>query len=567
MNQILNNTTQARSNKSVKGVILIVLACAIVCLSVLFSIMNIGNEKIINNVFIAGVEVSNMTKDEAIEAVNGAVDIYFDRNLSFSLDDKEYSDVSAKELGFVILNLEEAIEEAYNYGRDSNFILNNYTILFSNFINKEIELQYDLEEEQFSEFAQKIANDNESISLDDTYEISGEKIIVTKGQDGLKVDEELLENYVITAILNNVAEVEIPTLYTSSENIDFDALHDEVYVAPQNASFVSGEKFEVIIDKTGVDFDVELAKQKYEDLNELDSMTLELRIVEPEIKVADLDEQLFKDTLATYSTKYDTTEKNRVQNLQVASDRCNSTIIYPGNEFSFHETIGTRTIANGYASAHSFAGGRVVNTVGGGICQISSMLYNIVLMADLEVTERVAHGMYVDYVKPSLDATIAEGAIDFKFVNNRNYPIKIVSTLNNGTVTMSILGIKEEDDPIIELESVVLETLKYETEYQYDSNMLVGKSVELQEPEDGYLSEAYRIEKDENGNVISRTLISKDKYIPTNRIVKIGTKEPTPVVPEVPEVPEEPDVSEPEPDEPIRDLPPGWDSPESPYGG
>ena len=160
-----------------------------------------------------------------------------------------------------------------------------------------------------------------------------------------------------------------------------------------------------------------------------------------------------------------------------------------------------------------------------------------------------------------------EGAIDFKFVNNRNYPIKIVSTLNNGTVTMSILGIKEEDDPIIELESVVLETLKYETEYQYDSNMLVGKSVELQEPEDGYLSEAYRIEKDENGNVISRTLISKDKYIPTNRIVKIGTKEPTPVVPEVPEVPEEPDVSEPEPDEPIRDLPPGWDSPESPYGG
>lgn len=182
--------------------------------------------------------------------------------------------------------------------------------------------------------------------------------------------------------------------------------------------------------------------------------------------------------------------------------------------------------------------------------------------ADLEVVERKAHGMYVKYAEPSVDATISEGAIDFRFKNNRSYPIKIVSEMKDGTLTMSILGIKEKTDKIIEIESVTLETLPYTTIRENDSTMLKGTTKVVQEPVDGYISEAYRIEKDANGNIVSRTLISKDKYIPTNEIIKVGTK----VIEEKPPV-VEPDPQPPEEEkEPERELPPGWDSPESPYG-
>lgn len=561
MNQILYNTTNTTDKNKVVVFVLIVLVCIIVCVSTLFAAINLKNTKIFNNVFISGMNVSGKTVDEARTLLEEKIEKYENKAITLKLDESEYN-VNVNELGFDAVNVEKALEEAYNYGRSGTFIQNNYTILLSNFRNKEIELEYTLDDEVYDELVARITSANEKVSSDDSYEVSGDSIIVVKGQDGLKIDSDMLEKCIITAATTDSSVIDIPVSESTSGKLDFDKIYSEVHVLPQDASFTSGESFEVIVDKTGVDFDIDSAKEEYNNLKAGETMKIALRVVEPKVKVADLDEQLFKDVLATYSTTYDTTEKNRVKNLQTASDRCNGTIVYPGKEFSFHKTIGTRTVANGYAPAHSFVGGRVVNTVGGGICQVSSTLYNIVLHADLEVVERKAHGMYVKYAEPSVDATISEGAIDFRFKNNRSYPIKIVSEMKDGTLTMSILGIKEKTDKIIEIESVTLETLPYTTIRENDSTMLKGTTKVVQEPVDGYISEAYRIEKDANGNIVSRTLISKDKYIPTNEIIKVGTK----VIEEKPPV-VEPDPQPPEEEkEPERELPPGWDSPESPYG-
>ncbi len=563
MNQILYNTTNTTDKNKVVVFVLIVLVCIIVCISTLFAAINLKNTKIFNNVFISGVNVSGKTVDEARSLLEEEIDKHKDKEITLKLDESEYS-VNVSELGFDAVNVEKALEEAYNYGRSGTFIQNNYTILLSNFRNKEVELEYSLDDEVYDELVARITSANEKVSSDDSYEISGDSIIVVKGQDGLKIDSDMLEKCIVIAATTDSNVIDIPVSESTSGKLDLDKIYGEVHVLPQDASFTSGENFEVIIDKTGVDFDIDSAKEEYKNLKAGETMKIALRVVEPKVKVADLDKQLFKDVLATYSTTYDVTEKNRVKNLQTASDRCNGTIVYPGEEFSFHKTIGTRTIANGYASAHSFAGGKVVNTVGGGICQVSSTLYNIVLHADLEVVERKAHGMYVKYAEPSVDATISEGAIDFRFKNNRSYPIMIVSEMKDGTLTMSILGIKEKTDKIIEIESVTLETLPYTTIRENDSTMLKGTTKVVQEPVDGYISEAYRIEKDANGNIVSRTLISKDKYIPTNEIIKVGTK----VIEEKPPVSEPDPIPEPTEDEkePERELPPGWDSPESPYG-
>ena len=270
-----------------------------------------------------------------------------------------------------------------------------------------------------------------------------------------------------------------------------------------------------------------------------------------------------------FKTTYDQSYTARVTNLQVAAKNVNGTILYPGDEFSYNKVVGERTAARGFKKAHIFSGGKVVDGLGGGICQVSSTIYNAVLLANLEITSRTAHMMHTGYVKPSLDATVVYGSIDFKFKNNRETPIKIESTVKNGNVVVKVYGIKTEKDPKVELESVIIKTIPYTTVTNYDNTMLEGTSKVTQSPMNGYVSEAYKILKDAQGNLISRTLISKDTYKETSKIVVVGTKkvEKPPVVENPQPVPEQPvtpqNPTNPSENEP--DLPTGWDTPENPY--
>ncbi len=562
MNQILYNTSRRRNKWLV--ILLIALIVTIVFLSTIFAFSNKSNDKILKNVFVSGVDVGEVTKDEAQALIKNKINEYSRQEITLVLDRQEYR-VSAGELGFEAGNLQEAVEEAYNYGRAESFLKNNYTIMFSNFSNKNINLVYSLNDEMYEEYISRIMAVNDSLVMDDSYVVSGDKLIITKGQDGLKIDKASLESYVVTAVTNGISEVEIPIIESSAEKIDFAKIYDDIVVEPKDAEIVAGENFEIVSEVVGFGFDLEKAKADYEACEDSGDIEILLETIAPAVTVADLikseeiQNQLFANTISTFTTPYDVKDTNRVKNLTTAAERCNGTIVYPGEEFSFHKTIGTRTVANGYAVANSYAGGKVVTSVGGGICQISSNLYNVVLKANLEIVERKNHGMIVVYAEPGLDATIAEGSIDFRFKNTRKYPIKIVASVSNGNATVSIMGIKEKDEPTVELKSVILETIKYSTIRQNDSSMMQGTTKQVQKPSDGYVAEAYKVLKDANGNVISEELLHKDRYTPINEIIKVGTKVNTP-----PPVVEEP-VTPVEPEEPDRDLPPGWDSPESPY--
>ena len=150
-----------------------------------------------------------------------------------------------------------------------------------------------------------------------------------------------------------------------------------------------------------------------------------------------------KRLLCTKSTEYDTT-KVRHTNLELASSRINGVTLEPGETFSFSDTIGTRTIANGYVSAASIASGKMTTSVGGGICQVSSTLYWGIMESvpdEIEIVERHSHSAAVSYVPKNMDATIAEGTLDFKFKNVGDKTLQIVSTCEDGTVTTSVYEI------------------------------------------------------------------------------------------------------------------------------
>ena len=256
---------------------------------------------------------------------------------------------------------------------------------------------------------------------------------------------------------------------------------------------------------------------------EKEEYEIPLKITKPKVKTEDLGDKIFKQTLSKYTTIYDAGNKSRANNIALACKTINGTIILPGETFSYNKVLGNTTKEKGYQLGGAYVGGKVVKAYGGGICQVSTTLYNSVLYANLEIVERYNHSYAVSYVPAGRDATVSYGGKDFKFKNNRKYPIKIVANAKNGVVNISLKGIKEDKEYDIEISSSVLSTTPFETTYQDNNTLAEGKQKIIQKGHNGYKSKAYKIVK-YNGKVISKTLLSSDTYKPMNRIIEKGTK-------------------------------------------
>ena len=191
----------------------------------------------------------------------------------------------------------------------------------------------------------------------------------------------------------------------------------------------------------------------------------------------------------------------------------------PGEEFSYNKVVGQRTQAKGYKSAPVYVGGKVVNDIGGGICQVSSTLYNTALRANLEIIKRSNHRFATGYVPLSTDATVSWGGPEFIFKNSRKYPIKIVSTVTGGKIKVDIYGCKEEVEYDVTIQSVTLQTISMKTEYRTNTSLPAGTTRTVQKGHPGYKSKAYRILK-LNGKVISKQLLSTDTYAQLPTIIE-----------------------------------------------
>jgi len=225
----------------------------------------------------------------------------------------------------------------------------------------------------------------------------------------------------------------------------------------------------------------------------------------------------------------------------------------PGEIFSYNKIVGERTIAKGYKEAAVYSGGKVVDGIGGGICQLSSTLYNAVIYANLEITARSNHRFLTSYVTAGRDATVSWGTIDFCFKNTRSYPIKVVSSVKNGVVTTEIYGIKEEKEYEVVIESTVTEVIPYNINYIKDASMSQGEEEIKQYGANGAKSVTYKIVK-QNGIIVSRTLLSSDTYSALERIVKTGSKKEQEVNAEAEEKRESMNELNPELLETIREL-------------
>lgn len=521
-----NNINEEVKKIDKKIIFIIVATCIVVFLlvfSVIFALLNINNNKILNNISIMGIDVGNMTIEEAKESINEIIETKKLEELTLKKDDFETSlDLTGINFNF---DIDSTINEAYSIGRDGNIIKNNYSILFTSLFGRKIECKFEYNENILNKKIDDISVKLPNAVVENSYYIEKEELIIVRGKEGLSIKKEELKNSIISQ-MQNIAQkynvIIIPTENVKPGEINLEEIRNEIYKEPKDA-YISKNPTIVHTHENGVDFKVSMEEANKIISEDKEEYKIPLKITVPEKTIEDLGEEAFPDKLATFTTRYDPSNKNRANNVSISADKIDGTIIMPGEIFSYNKTVGERTIAAGYKEAGAYAGGKVVQDVGGGICQTSSTLYNTVLLANLEIVDRSNHQFLTSYVEAGKDATVTWGGIDFKFKNSREYPIKIEASAKNGVCEMSIYGIKEETEYDVEIESKVLSYLPYTTKYEEDSTLEKGKEIVEQSGYEGCTSETYRILR-KNGKIISKTLLSKDTYDPMTRIIKKGTK-------------------------------------------
>lgn len=225
--------------------------------------------------------------------------------------------------------------------------------------------------------------------------------------------------------------------------------------------------------------------------------------------------------LATFATWYNVNEVDRSHNLRLAANTINSSAIPPGEVFSFNQIVGERTYANGYRDALIINNGIFEPGLGGGICQVSSTIYNAVLLAGLEIAERHNHALAVSYVPLGHDATVAYGLQDFKFRNNTNYPIYVRAVAESGGLTVNIYGHLKYKKKI-SVTNIVDRVIEFEEIIEVKDDMEPGTEKIEQKGVTGYVARSFRHFYDNTDQVIKTELLATDYYRPANKIIFKG---------------------------------------------
>lgn len=514
---------------------IIIITCAaiflVICITFgIITCVNKLNSNVYKNVYLFNENFSGKSSEEVIQTItNISNDLNSSEKIDIYQDGENIYTIKAEDIDFKF-DVDKTVQSIMEYGRNSNLFVNNFKILKAKFSKVEIEPSYLYDEEKLDNVLKNIDLSIKDRFVDDSYSLDEKdaKLVIVNGKTGNSINYDEEKNNVIKTFENgdkNIYDLNIKR--KSPQKLDADKVYSEVKREAKDAYIdksVSPQKY--VAEVVGFDFDVNKLKELLElPENKEEGKIIEFGVnkIEPKVKLVDISADLCKDKLAGYTTYFPAGSYARSNNLKIALSYMNGVVVLPGETYSYNNNIGDTTASKGYQAAATFKGGTTVNEMGGGICQTVSTLYNTVLMANLEIVERHQHGLPVGYVPPSRDATVYSPVLDFKFKNNRETPIKIVTSFSySGSLNVSIYGTKQDNDPEVILSQTTTGTIPYTTRYEYDNSLPYGRQVVTTAGVNGYTSESY-ITKKLNGQVISSGLLSRDKYNAQQQVIKVGT--------------------------------------------
>lgn len=396
--------------KKYKIVGLVVIICVLGVSINYFNKKYIYTNVIAKNIFIEGIDVSNLTKEEAINYVNENV-ILGELQLNYN---GETNVISPDEIDLKY-NTSEVVEKAYNYTKTDSYFENVKRFFNLNKNSKNLEIKSLYNENKLSE---KIQNISDSINVD----MKNAKVYISDS--------------------GNIST----SSATIGKELDIASTKESIYDALKNKDFKS--------------------------------IDLKVNIKDPKISTEAV--KSVNTLLAEFSTKFSTNNSNRVTNVVLSAKATSDVLLMPGEEFSYNNLTGKRTASNGYKDAPVIINGKLEQDVGGGVCQVSSTLFNSVLYSGLDVTSRRNHSLKSSYVSIGRDAMVSDGGSDFRFKNPYSHPVYIKNTVSNGVITSKIYGnISDKKNISIKVEPYTTEGLdaaKTYIEYK-DSN---GKVIRTQ---------------------------------------------------------------------------------------
>lgn len=526
------------------GVSLLVI---VVCIALFFgSAADPNDGRILNNVYLADINVGGMTKSEAISALKDTAGrSYTGQDMVIDLSGTELR-LTPKDTG-IKLDAKAAVNAAYEYGRGGTQAEKEQALLLSESQPYYIGLlpYLQLNTDYILDTLTAYAADSGSTLTQPTYglegrepELSADKfnentptqtLVIRLGTPGIGFDvndvyEQVLDAYSLRLFLVTVENVES---VQDPETVDLQKIYDEFYIEPKDAS-VNLQTFETIPGSYGYGFDLEAARKLLAEAKFGEEVRIPMEYIAPDVLDGD---SFYKDVLGTHQTRH-TTNENRNTNLRLACQAIDGTVIEPGATFSFNQTVGQRTSGKGYKAAPSDSSVAGDTTLGGGISQVSSTLYYAALLADLDITSRRANAFAPNFIDFGLDAAVSWDLYDFSFRNNLGYPIMIGAEVSGGYVRIKILGTEERShyvmldytitrttDPITEKQE-----FKYKNEEGYKDGDVVQEGIT------GYTVKTYKLKYDSATNAqISKDYIATTEYACVNKVVaKVLPEETTP---------------------------------------
>lgn len=493
-----------KPKKSHKGLII-----TLVVVSVLLAAIAVGlilwadsvtaSDTNLPGIYVGSTNVGGLTEKETLEllkgqqwdkSVSGTMTVQLPAEQSFRID---YIRSGA------VLTAESAAAAAYRYGHGSNKFDNLKTYISSLMTPVDItEGDKSLNRDYIMALVTRALERFDKHIGDGSYTVdeAASEMVYIKGAGQIKLNAEDVYAKAVEGLkaLESSVSYALPAQDVTAP--DFNALHTELMREPHDA-YYDKETGEIVPDVKGFAFDVSEAESLWNAAGLLEEVRIPVKIDMPEMTAEQLVASLFRDKLGSQTTLYTYSSDARINNIKLCAAKLNGLVLNPGEEFSFNGTIGQRTTEAGFKAAAAYNDGQVVQEVGGGICQVSSTIYCAAMLAQMTTVERTCHMFVVTYLPYGLDATVSWPGPDYKFRNDRDYPVKIVAYCNDAdkSITIEIWG-TDVDGSYVELTSGY--------GYRYDSTY---PDVVI-----GYSAVSYRNIYDKDGNLIDRVFEASSSY-------------------------------------------------------
>lgn len=409
--------------------------------------------KIYKNIYIENIDVSGLTKNEAIKKINDLV--YTNNIINLNCKDKIYT-LNLNDINFKY-EIEKATSNAYELSRKDNLLKNIKTkinLYLGNKINFELETKY--EKEKLHLYINNLARSINIQPLNADIKINENEFIVSNEKNGINLNEKKLFEIINERLINKQYEdIEIPINKISAE-------------------------------------------YTYEELSKINTI------------------------LGKYETEFNAENYNRSNNIKVAINNIDNMIIKPNGEFSFNKFIGRRSIERGFKEAPVIINGELKPGMGGGICQVSSTIYNSALYAGLEIVQAKNHSIPSAYIPKGRDAAVSYGNIDLIFKNNYSYPILIQNKVEGNKVVSIIYG-NNQDKRQIDIDTCIVETIEPKTTIKDSKKLNQGSRKIESKGRKGYKVNTYRIYRKSDGEIEKKEFINESYYPPKNKVIIKGT--------------------------------------------